>query len=62
MGAVDCIVIAVITLAVGGALAYIIKAKKNGKRCIGCPNASSCAKKENGCACCGGEPKDDRSE
>ena len=38
----DGIVIAAIALIVGGAVAYIIKAKKNGKKCIGCPHASSC--------------------
>ncbi len=32
----------IILIIVGGALAYIIKAKKNGKRCIGCPENCSC--------------------
>jgi len=33
---------AVIVLIVGGATAYIIKAKKSGKKCIGCPDSSAC--------------------
>ncbi len=50
----DIIVIAVIVLVVGSALAYIIKAKKSGKKCIGCPDSCSCSAKEsgNGCSCC----------
>ena len=35
--------IIVILLIVGGALLYIIRAKKKGKKCIGCPYAESCA-------------------
>ncbi len=38
----NIIIIAVLVLAVGGALAYIIKAKKSGKKCIGCPYGDSC--------------------
>ena len=36
------IAIAAIVLLVGGAVAYIIRSKKAGKRCIGCPYAKSC--------------------
>ncbi len=39
------ITISIIVLAVGGALFYIIKAKKSGKKCIGCPYCDSCSKK-----------------
>ena len=38
----DWIVIGTIVLVVGGAAAYIIKAKKSGKKCIGCPYGGSC--------------------
>ena len=38
----DWIVIGVIVLVIGGAVAYIIKAKKSGKKCIGCPDSGSC--------------------
>lgn len=54
----DWIVIAAIVLVVGGAVAYIIKAKKSGKKCIGCPDSGSCGShtKSGGCggscACC----------
>lgn len=48
----EIIAIAVIVLIIGGAVAYIIKSKKSGKKCIGCPYASSC--KSGGCSsCCG---------
>ena len=40
---IDIAVIAFIVLCVGGALAYIIKAKKSGKKCIGCPDSGSCS-------------------
>ncbi len=62
------IVIAIILLIVGGATAYIIKTKKSGKKCIGCPDSCSCsvAKKSSdskspcsgncsGCSGCGEE-------
>ena len=39
---IDYIIIAVILLIIGGATAYIIKSKKSGKKCVGCPYASSC--------------------
>lgn len=46
----EIIAIAAIVLMIGGAVAYIIKAKKSGKKCIGCPYASSC--KSGGCSSC----------
>ncbi len=39
----DIIVIAIIGLIIGGAIVYIVKAKKKGKKCIGCPYAGSCS-------------------
>ena len=53
MGLGDIIAIAVIILIVGGATAYIIKAKKSGKKCIGCPDSCSCSTKNNSSACGG---------
>ena len=38
------IVAAILALAVGVAIFYIVKAKKSGKKCIGCPYADSCGK------------------
>ena len=70
MSHADWIAIFAIVLIVGGAAAYIIKAKKSGKRCIGCPDSASChAHKDDGgshgscsgsCSgCCGcGQKKD----
>lgn len=54
----DWIVIGAIVLVVGGATAYIIKAKKSGKKCIGCPDGGSCGSHQTSggcsgsCACC----------
>ena len=51
----DIIAIAAIVLIIGGAVFYIIRAKKKGKKCIGCPYSESCgAKSKDGCAGCGG--------
>lgn len=52
------IIIAVILLAIVGlAAGYVIKAKKSGRKCIGCPDSGCCGKKDSGSACscgCGG--------
>ena len=54
MTGTDFIVIAVILLIIGAATAYIIKAKKSGKKCIGCPDGCSCGKAQGGCSGCNG--------
>ena len=55
MGLADYVVLGVIALIIGGALAYIIKAKRSGKRCIGCPDGAACSQKcSGGCASCTG--------
>ena len=47
--------IVAIVLIVGGAAAYIIRAKKRGARCIGCPDSKTCAAaKMGGCGGCSG--------
>ena len=38
----DIIITAAVVLAVGGALIYIIKEKKSGTKCIGCPSRGTC--------------------
>ena len=43
MGFTDIIIIAVIVLIVGAASFYIYRAKKSGKKCIGCPDSYSCS-------------------
>lgn len=47
-GMENFIIVAVILLIVGGAVAYIIKEKKKGAVCVGCPHAGECAKKRKG--------------
>lgn len=39
----DLIIVAVVLLILGAAAAYIIKAKKRGVKCIGCPAGGSCS-------------------
>ena len=52
MGLTDIIAIIVIAICVGGAILYIIKAKKSGKKCIGCPYASTCGSTGRKCSSC----------
>lgn len=48
----EIIAIVAVALIIGGATAYIIKAKKSGKKCIGCPDSGSCQKRGCGGDCC----------
>ena len=48
MGIVDYIAIAAIVLIVGAAVFYIVRAKKRGEKCVGCPYAKQCGGKCNG--------------
>ena len=48
----DIIPIILIALIIGGAVFYIIKAKKSGRKCIGCPDSATCSKNKNGKCCC----------
>ena len=52
MGGTDIIVISVLVLVVGAAVVYMVKAKKSGKKCIGCPYSGSCCSENHGS--CGG--------
>lgn len=54
----EIIAIIVIVLIVGGAVAYIIKAKKSGRKCIGCPDSCNCSKLKDGqsCSSCENQP------
>ena len=51
MGPVDYVIIAVIAAVIGGASYYIYKAKKSGKKCIGCPDSGSCSGHCGSCSC-----------
>ena len=52
----EIIAIIVIVLIVGLALLYVIKAKKKGQKCIGCPYAKTChenkKREDNSCSNC----------
>ena len=57
----EIIAIAAIVLILGGAIAYIIKAKKSGQKCIGCPHSKSCSAAKGGCSCgCSGENQENK--
>ncbi|MBQ2745480.1 MAG: FeoB-associated Cys-rich membrane protein [Lachnospiraceae bacterium] len=45
----NAIIIAILVVLVGGAIWYVVKEKKKGTKCIGCPNSGSCSSK--GCGC-----------
>lgn len=47
----DFIIIVVLVIILGAALSYMRKEKKRGVKCIGCPDAESCAKRNNGESC-----------
>lgn len=53
MEPIDFIIIAVILTIITLVTVYIIKAKKKGQKCIGCPYGKECSK-NNGNSCCGG--------
>lgn len=45
------IVIAIVVLIIGLAALYVYKAKKSGKKCIGCPDSGSCQDCSGGVGC-----------
>ena len=47
----EFIAILIIALIIGGAVLYVIKAKKSGKKCIGCPYKDACKAKKDNCDC-----------
>lgn len=57
----NVLIIAVLIAIIGFAAFYVIKAKKSGRKCIGCPDGGSCScgcsgSGESTCNCgCGGE-------
>lgn len=48
----DIILILILAAILGFAAWYVIRAKKQGKKCIGCPDGGSCA--SGSCGGCGG--------
>jgi len=61
MKPVDFVIIAVIVVIIGLAAWYVYKAKKSGKKCIGCPDSGACAAAQkggcSGCSCGCGDAK-----
>lgn len=45
----DLMIVIILLLIIGAAMRYIVKAKKSGVKCIGCPAGGSCSRK--GCSC-----------
>ena len=50
MEPIEIIAIIAIVLVVGGAVAYLIRAKRRGQKCVGCPYSKECGNKCN-CNC-----------
>ena len=42
----------ILIITIGAAIIYIVKEKKKGTKCIGCPAACNCSNKSNGCSGC----------
>ena len=53
---IDIVVSVIVVAIIGGAVAYIIKSKKSGQKCIGCPGGCSCSCDAScsTCTSCGG--------
>lgn len=49
MTVTDIVIVIVLLAIVGIAAGYIIKEKKSGAKCIGCPDSKTCAHKCAGC-------------
>ena len=47
----DIIIVGIIVIIVGFAAFYVYKAKKSGRKCIGCPDGCSCDSKGGTCNC-----------
>lgn len=47
----NLLIIAILVIIIGVAIAYLVKAKKRGVKCVGCPYAEQCANKSKGCNC-----------
>lgn len=58
MGVVDYAAIAAIVLIVGAAVFYIVRAKRRGEKCVGCPHSKVCSGK---CGCSSDETKGNKN-
>ncbi len=48
MSPTDIVISIILIVVLGGAAAYVIRAKKKGVKCVGCPYAKECGGK---CSC-----------
>ena len=48
---IDYILIAILVIVVGAAAFYVHRAKKSGKKCIGCPDGCSCSTRKGDMQC-----------
>ena len=55
MKLVDYVILAVVAVVITLVVRYLLKAKKKGVKCIGCPDGVKCAGRCDGCSgnCCG---------
>ncbi len=54
MGIGDYIALGLILVILSSAIIYVIKQKKKGVKCIGCPHACTCSAKNKGDSLCNG--------
>ena len=55
---INILLIVLLAVIAGLIVWYLIREKKRGVTCVGCPYAKECAKRKSGCGCgCGGENK-----
>ena len=63
MSLIDYAVIGVVVVVLALIVLYVVKAKKKGVKCIGCPYACSCSAKGASCGCtCGTEASPEERE
>ncbi len=56
------IVVILLVVIVGAAALYVYKAKKGGKKCIGCPDGGRCNGSCSGCCGCDANAPEDTNE
>lgn len=54
IGMANVIVVGIVLLIIGAAIICIVREKKRGVRCIGCPAAGACSAKNGKASGCGG--------
>lgn len=53
---IDFIIVGILIIIVGAAVIYIVRERKHGTKCIGCPAGGQCSGKCSGSYTCGGAP------